>query len=416
MFRGLFFIFCIALVFHLLVVPQDLFYGLMASILISTNSAWLNWNFEEDMINLSAAIAAAFTSPAEVRRRMHAYRLRDPAVVMRVCTFAVREHREQITAERERALGEDSEWARKREAIRRAADGANRAVTHWHERTREEPGGRLVEERLDAASGLSRKLTLELAALDEHAEAVGRAYDECRGTVDAMERRVRDVEQIRELGALSDASEGGQALARESVKEIAETLLEEAESVGAALAELSRLELKTAPEAASDNIEQLAEEVAGESEQVSKAITDLDRVAKSRPLPIDEPRAPLKALPESERSAPIEAPKGTPKGQLWAPAQVPSTSFARSTSPEVPARMSQAEEEREMKELVVTLRRMADVQERRAHDLRYRDEYNSEADDREELAEKMTDLADEIEMFWRVSEKMKEWTAQNPLT
>ena len=69
--------------------------------------------------------------------------------------------------------------------------------------------------------------------------------------------------------------------------------------------------------------------------------------------------------------------------------------------------------EKRMKELVVMLRRTADIQERKAHDLRFRDGGNSEADDREDLAEKMTDLADEIEMFYAVNERMKEWRAQN---
>ena len=419
------------------------------------------------LLYLSSSIAAAFKSPAEVRRRMRAYRSRKSAVVMRVCTFAAREYREQITAERERALGEDSEWAEKREAIRRAADGASRAVAHWHERTRQEPGSRLVKERSDAASGLSRKLTVALATLDEHAEAVGRAYDECRGTVDAMERRIEDVEQIRELGALSDAAEGGQALACASVKEIAETLLEEAESVGAALADLSRRELETALGGAGDNIEQLAEDVAGESEQVRTAITDLDRASKTQPSPIDEPLAPLERLPEPVRKAPIEALEATPRHEVnrsakprpiptetiahakrrvidsraalrerqlqlraklgWGPPETtidPETGAidnldlmpenqgeaqtrVRSTSPERPARLSEAEEERQMKELVDHLRTLAEVQRRKAHDLRYPDEFDWEADDRDELAEKMTDLADEIEMFYRLRDKMK---------
>ena len=67
-----------------------------------------------------------------------------------------------------------------------------------------------------------------------------------------------------------------------------------------------------------------------------------------------------------------------------------------------------------MKELVASLRRVAEIQERKAHDLRFRDEGNSEADDREELAEKMTDLADEIEIFFAVQERMKVWSTQTP--
>lgn len=66
-----------------------------------------------------------------------------------------------------------------------------------------------------------------------------------------------------------------------------------------------------------------------------------------------------------------------------------------------------------MRELVVMLRRTADVQERKAYDLRFQDEGNSEADDREDLAEKMIDLAGEIELFYAVNERMKEWWAQN---
>ena len=61
-----------------------------------------------------------------------------------------------------------------------------------------------------------------------------------------------------------------------------------------------------------------------------------------------------------------------------------------------------------MKELVDHLRTLAEVQRRKAHDLRYPDEFDWEADDRDELAEKMTDLADEIEMFYRLRDKMKE--------
>ena len=67
-----------------------------------------------------------------------------------------------------------------------------------------------------------------------------------------------------------------------------------------------------------------------------------------------------------------------------------------------------------MKELVVMLRRVADVQERKAHNLRFRDDSNPEAYDREELAEKMTELADDIETFFAVNKRMKEWRAQNP--
>ena len=69
-----------------------------------------------------------------------------------------------------------------------------------------------------------------------------------------------------------------------------------------------------------------------------------------------------------------------------------------------------------MKELVGMLRRMSDLQDRRAHDLRFRDEYNWEADDREELGQKMTELADDIEMFQRLAKRMKDMESGNPGT
>ena len=92
----------------------------------------------------------------------------------------------------------------------------------------------------------------------------------------------------------------------------------------------------------------------------------------------------------------------------------PAPAQPRSTSSQMSARISEAEEEKQMKELVGMLRGMADVQDRRAHDLRFRDEYNWEADDRQELAEKMTELADEIEMFQRLRNRMKDVESGNP--
>ena len=222
------------------------------------------------------------------------------------------------TAECERALGEDSEWAGKRKTIRRASDGAGGAVAYWDDRLRQEPGSQEAGERLDAASDLSRKLALALRSLDEYAKAVERSYDECRDKVDAIERRIRDVEQIRQIGEASATATSGKALAVASVKEIAEKLFDEAESVGAALADLSRLTVPTVPEAASDNVEQLAAEAIEESERVGKVISGPDLAVESQ----------------------------------------------ASLSPEAPARLGEAEEERQMNELVVMLRRVADVQER----------------------------------------------------
>ena len=65
------------------------------------------------MNNLFSAIIAAITSPSYIRRHMKALHSRDPSIVVRVCTFAVQEYRQQVASQRERALGIDSKWTRK---------------------------------------------------------------------------------------------------------------------------------------------------------------------------------------------------------------------------------------------------------------------------------------------------------------
>lgn len=400
---GVLSIFLVAFAFHLLVIPRDPAYGVLASLVMLGPALTFYWDREEDMYNLTAAITAHFKSWREVPRRMQAFHSRDPDFILRVCTFAVDEYREQITAECERMLGEGSEWARKRETVRGASEGASGTVDYWTDRLREEPGSREARERLAAATELRKRLAQELRSLDEYATAVEGACDGCRDQVDGIERRIRDVEQIRQIGEASVTAGNDQALADASVKEIADKLFDEAESVGVAIANISRLEVSAA---AGDSVEQLAGEVAEESEEYGKVTAGPDLAAESPPSPATmepvAPEQPLERVPEL-----AEAPKVTPI-RPW-----PTRDWTASTARATPAKMSEAEEERQMKELVVSLRRIAEVQERRAHDLRFRDDSNSEAYDREELAEKMTELADDIETFFAVNERMKEWRAQN---
>ena len=427
----------IALVVTFVMVPGDyLPYGIVLACALPFGFIQIYLQYAIEVNTLACAIAAAFTSPRYVSRRMRAYRLRDTDVVVRVCAFSVQKYRDQIASEQERALGDKSQWTRKRGEIARAADGAGEAAAYWTERTQQEPGSPRVEARLAAATGLSEKLTLALAALDQRAQAIGAVFDQCHDKVDALEQRVGDVDKIRQLGKLSDTAGNGQALAAASVKAIAEELREEAEGVSDVLKHLSKLEVATALEDAEDNVEQLADEIVVESERVNKAIADLDlapniqsaadierpaqsdqtperqpaavEVAEPKPKPAPAPQRPAPIRPARPRSillepsVSLERPKPLERSKLSGPPTSPS-----------PARMSDAEEERQMKELVVSLRRLADVQERKAHDLRFRDDLNSEAYDREELAEKMTELADEIELFFAVKERMKEWRAQN---
>ncbi len=478
----------ISLVFHLLVIPLDWWWvAVIMFLVLAKPFIFVAAVSEEELANLFSAIIAAIKSPPHVRARMKRFRARDPEVVVLVCTFAAREYGDRIASERERALGRDSRWARKRDTISRAADGANGALAYWSDRAGAEPGSKAVREQLRAASRLTLKLAPALLSLDRAASAVRRTFDACRERVENMERRIDDLRRVGQLDDLKDASGAGQALADTSVKAIAEELVSEAEEVGAALAELSQLKVAAPSELATENVEQLVDEVVVESERATEVVADLGPTAESEvqdtaaaqepwPDPADRIAELERQRMESEaefqqrnreirarfeqRDQEIQAefeqrereiqeeslqrrqeilerslqrrreisarygldPPATtldpgsgatdsldpmPEDHSRAPAP------ATSTSSQASAGMSEAEEEKKMKELIGMLRRMAEVQDRRAHDLRFRDEFNWEADDREELAEKMTELADEIEMFQTLCKRMKDVESGN---
>ena len=553
MWTGMFVIFVIVLVFHFLVLPADYWdYGAGFSGGLTSGFSWIYIEYEKEMNNLFSAIVAAIRTPAHVRRQMRKLHARDPHVVVPVCTLAVLEYRQQVASQRERALGIDSKWTGKREAIAGAEDGAARALAYWTERLRQEPGIPGARERVEAASAHSRKLRSALESLDRHIDAVRTGFLECGKRIDAMERRIDDVAQIRRLGALPHTSGGGQALADESVKAITGELLGEAEELGAAMADLSRLASAGASRVAGEDVERLAEEVVTESEEADRAIEGLGATGTDEPqnrTPPQEPKSPdMRAEPEPGAVEPPETPpkrQGQSSPKPWPdpakriaelkrkriareadseqrmqeigaqseqrerdfeerkreiqarskqrerevqaefeqrqqeiqagfeglqqqvrsetlrrrqeilteslrrqqeirarlepdpPAttpdpgsepfdtldttpenhpQSPPAPPSRSTSSQTPATIGETQEEKQMKELVGMLRRMADLQDRRAHDLRFRDEFNWEADDREDLARKMTELADDIEMFQGLARRMKDMESGNPGT
>ena len=591
-----------SLVFHLVVIPASWWFGAMIMVVILAYPlAIISAAWEDELSNLFSAIIAAITSPSYIRRHMKAFHSRYPSIVVRVCTFAVQEYRQLVASQRERALGSDSKWTTKRQAIAGAEDGAARAIAYWTERLRLEPGIPGARERVEVATAHSRKLQSALDSLDRHIDAVRTGFLECREKVDAMERRIDDVAQIRQLGALPHTSGGGQALADESVRAIAEELVEEAESVGSALADLKRLAFAPASKVAGEDVEQLAEEVVTESEEANRAIegvgaTGADEAQDRTPPQSKSPETPAEPGPgvaeppaappkrearssaqawpdpteriaelkrrriareaeseqrmqgigaeseqrereyeqrkreiqarfeqrereiqaefeqrkreieaESEQrgretqaefdrlrreiqadteqqereyeqrreemqagfeglrqqvlaetvrrrqeilteslrrrqeilarhsSAPAPEESASPETSSEADSGVVATPEAidtldptpedhpqaaapapsRSTSSQTPATIGETEEEKQMKELVGLLRRMADLQDRRAHDLRFRGEFNWEADDREELAQKMTELADDIEMFQGLAKRMKDMERGN---
>lgn len=602
MWVGMFLIFVIVLVFHFLVLPVRYWeYGASASGGIASGFSWIYLEYKTQMNNLFSAIIAAIRTPAHVRRQMKALHARDHRVVVRVCTFAVQEYRDRISSAHGRAIGIDSRWSRKRETVSRAVDGAAGAVAYWTERSRAEPGSQTAKEQLSAASRQSGKLTSALHSLDQHADAMRMAMLECRDKVDTMERRVDDVARIRQLGAVPHTAEGGKALADASVKAIAEELLVEVESVGAALADLTRLASTPAAAVAADNVERPADEAVEDSERANEVIAGLNVKERDEARDSTTPQSAFPETPSEPERSIVETPEAPPEREVQPvepppdpedriaelrrqrfareadfeqqrqeaqaefdqrrranraeskqrereyekrkreiqaefeqrereiqaeyeerrreaqarskrrmreiqaesdrrvreiqadserqervseqrqqefqagfkqlrqgvlaetlrrrqeilkeslrrmreilakhgldsppttldpesgandsldptppnPPQPPAPARSPSTSSPTPTRMSESEEEKQMKELVGMLRRMADIQDRRAHDLRFRDEFNWEADDREELAQKMTELADDIEMFQRLSKRMKDVERGNPGT
>lgn len=367
---------------------------------------------------------------------MAAYRGRDPQTVLRVCTFAAKVYGERLESKRERTIGEDSDWSRRRDKVARAADGAGSAVAYWNERAREDPESQAIRERLAAASALGRKLSGALRSMDEQATEGRGAYAECQASINDLLRRIDDLEQIRDLHGIPEEDRAGGTLADVSVKAVTADLVEAAAAVGVAIRELPRLELRKATEDEGNDLVQLADSGTLRSEQKRKSAEVAQHPVTETPkaAPTSRPRDPATPRPSHlERDAELEEDTGVATAprfshlyriaeleeerfEILRAAQERQRQFEEETgyrTREEPVKVTRREEDRLMKELVEALRKMAGIQERRAHDLRFRDEYNYEADDREELAEKMTELADEIEMFERVREKMREHIAKS---
>ena len=317
MWVGMFLIYLIVLGFHFLVLPARYWeYGAGFSGGFAAGFLWIYYEYEKQMNNLFSAIIAAIRTPAHVRRQMKALHARDHRVVVRVCTFAVKEYRDQISSEHDRAIGIDSRWSRKRERVSGAADGAAGAVAFWTERSRAEPGSQTAKEQLSAASRQSRKLTSALQSLDQHADAIRMALLECRDKVDTMERRVDDVARIRQLGAVPHTAEGGRALADASVKAIAEELLDEAESVGAVLADLSRLASASASSVVAENVERLADEAVEDSERANEVVAGLNVKERHEARDSATSQSAFPETPSEPEHSVVETPESPPQREV----------------------------------------------------------------------------------------------------
>ena len=174
---------------------------------------------------------------------------------------------------------------------------------------------------------IPRKLQSALESVDRHVDAVRTGFLECREKIDAMERRIDDVAQIRQLGRLAACvwrrPGVGEARALAKEREITEELLGEGEELGAAVADLSRLASVGASTVAGEDVEQLAEVVVTQSEEANRAIeglgvTGTDEAQDPTPPQSKSPDTPVE--PEPSVAEPPEAPpkrEAQPSPKPW---------------------------------------------------------------------------------------------------
>ena len=214
-----------------------------------------------------------------VPRSLAAFRAGDPDAVRSVYQFAVREFRQQIESHRARTLGSDSEWGIARGSLAEAADEAQRSVAYWEARVRQEPDNQLAASQARAAGELEEKLHSALAKLDARASTLLRFYNECDAKLALMGRYNRDIEETRRLEELSGRTDIVIAGAQDTLSDIGEQFVREAQALGQALGGFARVQIKSlAGEAHLDNIEYLADRIIESSDAERRAVEDLDRV------------------------------------------------------------------------------------------------------------------------------------------
>ena len=213
-----------------------------------------------------------------VSKGLAAFRAGEPDAVRPVCEFAVKEFRHRIEIHRARTLGSDSEWGVARTSLAERADEAQRSVTYWRMRVREEPENSVAATQLQAALDIDEKLRTALGKLDARADVLLQFYNVCEAKVALMDRYGSDIDEIRRLEDLSGEADLAVATAEAALAEIGHQFIQEAQAVGQALGGLERIQVKSlAGEAELENIEYLADRIIQSSDAERRAVEDLDR-------------------------------------------------------------------------------------------------------------------------------------------
>ncbi len=228
-------------------------------------------------LGIALAGVTALVARRHLSRGLAAFRGGDPNAVRPVCALAMREFRTQIEAHRARTLGSESDWQIARGTVAEKADDAQRAVTYWRGRQRQEPDNEVAATQLSVARSIEQKLRTALSKLDAKADALLRFYNDCDAKLSLMDRYNRDMDESRRLEELSGSIDSAIAAAEGTLTAIGAQFVREAEAMGHALGGLARIQIESlAGEVPLDNIEHLADRIIASSDAQRRAVEDLD--------------------------------------------------------------------------------------------------------------------------------------------
>ena len=184
----------------------------------------------------------------------------------------------EITRQRARTLGPDSDWGKSRRPLENAAHEVARSLAYWEQRLATDPGNQVATQQLETAQRLNRKFQGALTELDARAHVLVSFFNQCEARLAVLQSSKRDYEEAQKLGALSERAEDIVADARSTLVSIGNTFLSEAVRVGNALGGLERIGiLNLAAAVPVDQVETLADRILESSQH---EMTELERLAK----------------------------------------------------------------------------------------------------------------------------------------
>ena len=224
------------------------------------------------------AFAQRWKNRTSVKQGIAAYERGEPWAVAQVHGYAVEEFRNRVAEQRDRTLGDNSEWGRARASLVEAASEAQRSAAYWAARLRQEPGNELAKSQKDVSERLQGKLAKAFEKLEARSVALRRFYDECDARLAAMDRRNRDLEESRRLEELSGRADVIIAHAEGTIHDLATAFVTEARAFADALVGVAAVSITSlAGEAPVDDIDYFADQIIEDSDRDRAAIEDLER-------------------------------------------------------------------------------------------------------------------------------------------